>query len=244
MRTLLIFFIFILTAFSSVINFTYASYATSNVPCNDTVRNFARQETAITSPLNISSPLKQFKFGINAMDVQCKEGSHLVIKSENNFPSCVQTQSLERLTKQGWVVHNETEIQSKFQSSLIDKNHAVQIAQDYLQKSNMIHHLNYSNSDIASNLVYYITFSFPRVPVNYNTGMPTQVMDWLDEYYKNPQWWSELEKSYLRLPSHRIEPGHVVWELVYGRCGNCIANQPMIFVDAVTGKIIDTKWLY
>jgi hypothetical protein len=35
------------------------------------------------------SPLKQFKSGVDAQKVECKTGLELVIKAENNSPTCV-----------------------------------------------------------------------------------------------------------------------------------------------------------
>ncbi len=164
------------------------------------------------------SPLKQFKLGVEATDVICQPFLTLVIKSENNFPACVKPESVTRLTKQGWIessYNGSGNIQTQFLSKLISQEKAIQIAQEYVKEPNRIKIFNYSNSEIQANLVYYITMSFPRVSVDYNTGIPTQVMDWLDGYYKNPHWWTELEKDYLGLPSHRVEGGHIVWERLW-----------------------------
>lgn len=50
----------------------------------------------------IDSPLKQFKHGINAQDVQCKEGLHLMIKAEDGSPACVETKDAVNLFERGW----------------------------------------------------------------------------------------------------------------------------------------------
>ena len=45
-----------------------------------------------TPPFNFPSelpPLKQFKIGIKAGDVTCKDGLHLIIKAEDSSPACV-----------------------------------------------------------------------------------------------------------------------------------------------------------
>lgn len=50
----------------------------------------------------LDTPLKQFKSGIAANDVKCKHGLQLVIKAEDNSPSCVKAQTAQRLVERGW----------------------------------------------------------------------------------------------------------------------------------------------
>ncbi len=50
----------------------------------------------------IDSPLKQFKSGIDAKDVVCKEGLQLVIKSKIGSPACVKPSSATKLVLWGW----------------------------------------------------------------------------------------------------------------------------------------------
>jgi len=50
------------------------------------------------------SPLKQFKSGTEAKDIQCKEGSQLIIKAEDNSPACVKPSSATRLVSMGWAM--------------------------------------------------------------------------------------------------------------------------------------------
>ncbi|MBI3622560.1 hypothetical protein HY212_00580 [Candidatus Pacearchaeota archaeon] len=50
----------------------------------------------------LSSPLKQFKSGIAAQDVTCKEGLQLVIKAKDNSPACVQSSTAAKLVTLGW----------------------------------------------------------------------------------------------------------------------------------------------
>lgn len=47
-------------------------------------------------------PLKQFKSGITASDVQCVQGLELVIKAEDNSPACVKFSTAESLIRHGW----------------------------------------------------------------------------------------------------------------------------------------------
>ena len=55
---------------------------------------------------HVISPLKQFKSGIGALDVTCKTGLQLVIKSEDHSPACVTPEHVTRLIQNGWTVSN------------------------------------------------------------------------------------------------------------------------------------------
>lgn len=64
---------------------------------------------AISSSLNHSypatlsqSPLKQFKSGIAAKDVKCKEGLHIMLKQENGQFACVKMETANKLFERGW----------------------------------------------------------------------------------------------------------------------------------------------
>ena len=59
--------------------------------------------TSSVNTLKISSPLKQFKSGIAAKDVKCKQGLELLMKSHDNMPACVKSTSTQRLLEQGWI---------------------------------------------------------------------------------------------------------------------------------------------
>ncbi|MGI0027209.1 MAG: Hint domain-containing protein [Nitrosopumilaceae archaeon] len=48
------------------------------------------------------TPLKQFKSGISAKDIQCKEGLVLITKTSDNFPACVKTQTAQKLVEREW----------------------------------------------------------------------------------------------------------------------------------------------
>ena len=56
----------------------------------------------------IDSPLKQFKSGIAAKDVICKEGFTLITKASNNMPACVTLQTYYNLVSRGWTVLQNT----------------------------------------------------------------------------------------------------------------------------------------
>lgn len=53
------------------------------------------------SPWSLS-PLKQFKSGILALDVRCKEGMILVTKAGDNSPACVLPLTFNKLVERGW----------------------------------------------------------------------------------------------------------------------------------------------
>lgn len=50
----------------------------------------------------IDSPLKQFKSGIAAKDVKCKEGLKFIMKNENGQPACVTPHTFDELITRGW----------------------------------------------------------------------------------------------------------------------------------------------
>lgn len=51
---------------------------------------------------NLKSPLEQFKAGTLATDVKCGNGTHLVIKAEDNTPACVKPDTASILIGRGW----------------------------------------------------------------------------------------------------------------------------------------------
>jgi len=54
------------------------------------------------SKIEISSPLKQIKNGINPLDITCKAGLELIFK-QNNSPACVKPSTAEKLIGRGWI---------------------------------------------------------------------------------------------------------------------------------------------
>jgi hypothetical protein len=87
------------------------------------MNNYTNLDLSTTSHLehtitNILPPLKQFKSGISAEDVVCKERLRLVINTENNLPACVKSSSLERLVTQGWALVESKHPDNKQYSSL------------------------------------------------------------------------------------------------------------------------------
>jgi hypothetical protein len=50
----------------------------------------------------MDTPLKQFKSGIAAKDVKCKEGLQFIMKNENGQPACVTPNTFDKLISRGW----------------------------------------------------------------------------------------------------------------------------------------------
>lgn len=63
--------------------------------------------TFIIPNSSILSPLKQFKSGIAAQNVTCKEGLQLVIKARDSSPACVQSLTAAKLVTLGWAKSQE-----------------------------------------------------------------------------------------------------------------------------------------
>ena len=51
-----------------------------------------------------SSPLKQFKSGIAAEDIACKDDFELVIKIHNHLPACVKPITMTKLMERDWII--------------------------------------------------------------------------------------------------------------------------------------------
>jgi len=75
-----------------------------------------------------SSPLKQFKSGVAAEDVICKEGLQLIIKSKDHTPACVRPSSISKLIAQGWGDYDPqlSEEQQLVITNLTTQDHSVQ----------------------------------------------------------------------------------------------------------------------
>ena len=82
------------------------------------------------------SPLKQFKSGTAAKDVQCNNGLQLVIKAKNNYPACVKPSTVNVLISYGWAKSiSENTSTSENQSSnkiitLADNGKSITLSKD------------------------------------------------------------------------------------------------------------------
>lgn len=50
------------------------------------------------------APLKQIRVGIGALDVACKDGFVLALKTTDHMPSCVKTATADALVQRGWAL--------------------------------------------------------------------------------------------------------------------------------------------
>ena len=72
---------------------------------------------------NEQSPYGQYRLGITADLIECRQEQDLVIKKTTHFPACVNTKSVEKLREKGWAVsENEQEEIFKEISNNIIKN--------------------------------------------------------------------------------------------------------------------------
>lgn len=63
--------------------------------------------TLIVSEKTIPPPVKQFKSGIKAENIQCREGLQLIFKSKNGYPACVKPDTAKILIARGWAENQE-----------------------------------------------------------------------------------------------------------------------------------------
>jgi hypothetical protein len=53
---------------------------------------------------NIPDPLKQFRSGVLAKNVECQHGLELIIKAEDGTPACVTSDGAIKLAQRGWAL--------------------------------------------------------------------------------------------------------------------------------------------
>src|SRR5579883_834456 len=223
---------------------------------NSLVSSNASQGTfldVIKVPISLQSPLKQFKQNKDAYSIDCGQNLLLVV-NKNNIPACVKETTASKLWNRGWVnkstdfyaKYASPDVLEKFQSKIISNQKAIQIVQDYIKENNIKLNVNTTSPGfkIVTSLNYEIISSDYNnlLDVDPKTGIPTQVMTPWTIYYKNPQWWAELEKYYLSMNNHRIESGNLVWHVDYRECTECIAPYPIFLVDAITGQVVLTPY--
>lgn len=76
--------------------------SSTTIPLSDYVATFE------LSKYGILSPLKQFKSGTSAQQVQCNAGFELIIKATDNSPACVSHSSVSVLIHRGWAIATNT----------------------------------------------------------------------------------------------------------------------------------------
>ncbi len=81
----------------------YAQYGSrSSIASTDIVFEPQNYTQKNNMPMTILAPLKQFKSGVTANNVQCNSGFVLVIKTEDGSPSCVKSNTATKLLARGW----------------------------------------------------------------------------------------------------------------------------------------------
>lgn len=73
-----------------------------NEAANELEIVISEHQTGISKPLELKSPLLQMKEGINAEEVECKEGLVLMIKNITGKAACVTPQTSEKLVARDW----------------------------------------------------------------------------------------------------------------------------------------------
>jgi hypothetical protein len=51
---------------------------------------------------HVTSPLQQFKSGIQVDEIQCKENLQLMIKASDGSPACIKPETKAKLVERGW----------------------------------------------------------------------------------------------------------------------------------------------
>lgn len=197
----------------------------------------------------IPSPLQQFKSGVSPSNIICQVPLQMVLRLDG-APACVKQPTMVQLWNQGWVRHaddytkfSSEQLLKEFQSKILDEKSAIQITQDYLVDNHLRLDVNMSSPDftIKTRLTYVqiSPISQLKYDVTYATGLPVEPMPpWIENLYRNPQWWTELQKDYLGMKNSRVEQGNLVWVVDYRDCPMCISSYQEFVVDAITGKII------
>ena len=80
-------------------NGNFESYVNSS---NSTQGPSMINDTSTIAKQTFLSPLKQFRSGISATSIQCKQGLALMIKESNEHPACVTQQTAQKLVERGW----------------------------------------------------------------------------------------------------------------------------------------------
>lgn len=68
----------------------------------DTYNKTIAPDSSLIHTITTESPLKQFKSGIPAEKIECKQGLQLIVKSKDGSPACVKPETKIKLTERGW----------------------------------------------------------------------------------------------------------------------------------------------
>jgi len=94
---------------NATVTFSYVVYnQNSDLGLDDNSTSVSRSflytisNQSIKTIPSISSPLAQFKSGIAAKDVTCKQGFQLIFKAEDGSPACVKPDTVQKLVARNW----------------------------------------------------------------------------------------------------------------------------------------------
>ena len=118
---------------------------------------------SVTHP-SLSTPLKQFKSGILASDVQCAQGLELVLKAEDGSPACVKFSTAESLIKHGWA-SSESGISSDGQRTYIIQDSSASSKTSIINNTSC--NTPYLQSDSGMAVLYMPTNSTGKICVRY-----------------------------------------------------------------------------
>ncbi len=95
--------------------------ASHNIFADNSGTNLDYGKYPVTIP--IDSPLMQYRLGIQAEDVKCKEGLDLILKSKSGEPVCLKPQTAQKLVERGWgtIPNGIQNTDISYQTSLIKK---------------------------------------------------------------------------------------------------------------------------
>ena len=71
-----------------------------------------------------TSPYHQFKNNISSNDIVCSDDRVLVLKSSNNKPACVFSESIQKLVERGWIgniIKIDPKIMNAIEAASIEK---------------------------------------------------------------------------------------------------------------------------
>lgn len=112
---------------------------------------YAVSNSSTPSIYGISSPLAQFRSGVIANNVTCKQGLELIFKAEDGSPACVEQQSVQVLVERGWAKNQENEVHVTLSEGQREGSLLVQkILPDSIQG------LNFREYPLATNVGYPI----------------------------------------------------------------------------------------
>jgi hypothetical protein len=75
---------------------------TKDMTLAHTPMNYSNMTISTPEKTKIFSPLKQSKTGISLQDIKCNQGLVLVVKTLDNSPACVKSNTAQRLAERGW----------------------------------------------------------------------------------------------------------------------------------------------